>query len=173
MESTQRPRRVVLWGAFFLAGTALGAVVAWLAFSSTHGDGTAEAILGHPGESFAISGNVTQAMVPGSSIPLDLSFDNAHEFPMTVHELQVTVDRVQAPNATAALPCTVDDFSVDQVSPRLDIRVDAASTTSLAGLDIPADEWPQVGMLDAPNNQDGCKGATVTLAYTASGRLER
>ena len=173
MEATQRLRRVVLWGLIFLAGGTLGAIISWFTFSSTHGDGTTEAILGHPSEVFDISGDVSQPMVPGSSIPLNLSFDNAHEFPMTTLDLRVTVDRVQAPNATAALPCTVDDFSVDQVSPRLDIRVDAASTTTLAELGIPTDEWPQVGMLNTSRNQDGCKGATITLIYTASGRLER
>jgi hypothetical protein len=30
-----------------------------------------------------------------------------------------------------------------------------------------------VGMLNRSVNQDGCKGASLTLAYTASGTLER
>jgi hypothetical protein len=36
-------------------------------------------------------------------------------------------------------------------------------------MDLADESWPAVGMVDRPVNQDGCKGASVTLRYEASG----
>jgi hypothetical protein len=43
------------------------------------------------------------------------------------------------------------------------------STTPLAE-EVLQMSWPEVVMLDSSANQDGCKGASLRLRYTASGR---
>jgi hypothetical protein len=49
--------------------------------------------------------------------------------------------------------------------------VPASSTRTLAELGVPAAQWPQISIIDLPTNQDGCRTASVTLAYagTATG----
>lgn len=123
-------------------------------------------------EPFSISGDLSQRVRPGTLVPLDLTISNPHDTALTVTDLHVRVASVHAPNSSAALPCTVNDFTVEQVPSNFEATVDAAASSSLGELGIPAAGWPLVGMLDSPSNQDGCKGATMTLAYTASGRVE-
>lgn len=67
--------------------------------------------------------------------------------------------------------CAVDDFAVGQASNRV-ITLAARSASTLSSLDLARRTWPRVGMPNRSVNQDGCKGASVTLDYTASGRLE-
>jgi hypothetical protein len=94
---------------------------------------------------------------------------NPHPQALSVKDLTVTVQELEAPNASASFPCTVDDFAVTQYTGRTKFVVAALQTISLSGLRIPLVQWPEVGMHNTPVNQDGCKGATVTLHYTASG----
>jgi hypothetical protein len=105
-------------------------------------------------------------------VPLDLSFTNEHGEPLLVTDLRVTVEAVDAPNATTLLPCSTDDFTVEQLGDGIELRVDAGQTRTLTELDVDRDAWPQVGMLDADSNQDGCKAAALELSYTATGRTD-
>ena len=70
-----------------------------------------------------------------------------------------------APEASASLPCTVDDFAVIPFSGAYGFKLAAGGTTSLSQLGIPPSEWPQLKMVDRPVNQNGCKGASLALAY--------
>jgi hypothetical protein len=115
----------------------------------------------------AIDGNATEPISPGVKVPLDLEFTNPHGFPISVTDLSVTVKKVSAPNADDIHPCAVGDFAVDQVSSTLDIKVDAGATSTLSSLDVGRAMWPHVGLLDRSVDQDGCKGASLTLAYAA------
>jgi hypothetical protein len=83
----------------------------------------------------------------------------------------VSLQCVSAPNATPSLPCTLADFVLQQLSGRYPLTVPAASTTSLAALGLPSTEWPQVAIIDRTTDQDGCRGATVTLGYAAAAML--
>ncbi|MEP7192746.1 MAG: hypothetical protein ABI903_07760 [Actinomycetota bacterium] len=134
------------------------------------GAGGATALVGSAG-SFTIRGNTTEAISPGVKASLDLLLTNPHAFPMSVTDLNVRVQKVSAPNADDAHPCAVGDFAVDQASATAKITLTARSTTALSGLGLARTTWPQVGMFNRLANQDGCKGASLTLAYTASGTL--
>ena len=46
--------------------------------------------------------------------------------------------------------------------------VGAYESTSLSARGIPSSQWPQIRMLNTAANQDGCKGATLTLSFTGS-----
>jgi hypothetical protein len=52
------------------------------------------------------------------------------------------------------------------------ITLPAQTAKNLSSLDLPAEQWPQVGLLERPVNQDGCKGASLTLGYAADGTLQ-
>jgi hypothetical protein len=87
---------------------------------------------------------------------------------LSVSSLAVSVSAVSAPNADAAHPCSVRDFAAVQFSGAYGFIVPASSTTSLAAIGLEPAQWPAVEMLDRPVNQDGCKGATLTLSYSAN-----
>jgi len=121
--------------------------------------------------SFAIEGSTTQPISPGVKVPLDLQFENALDTRMSVGDVKVTVQDVTVQNANELLPCRAEDFTVDQMTAGLDITVAPGTTSSLKSLDLPSPQWPQVGLRNTSSNQDGCKGAQLTLAFTASGTV--
>ena len=108
---------------------------------------------------------------PGTLRSLNLAITNPNRLRISVTSLTVSLQRVSAPNATRSLPCTLADFTVEQFSGRYPLIVSARSTRTLSALRIPTAEWPQVAILDRPVDQDGCKGASVTLAYGGTARL--
>jgi len=140
--------------------------------SSGVGTGTSDAVpLAGSTPSFTIQGNATQPISPGAGASLDLKLTNPHDVPMSVTDLRVTVQKVSAPNADVDHPCAVGDFTVGQASSSIPITVAAHATSALSSLGLARTSWPHVGMLDRSTNQDGCKGASLTLGYAASGTL--
>jgi hypothetical protein len=104
--------------------------------------------------------------------PIDLRFSNPADVSVVVGDLTVTVRTVSAPNADEAHPCAVGDFTVNQAAGGLKITVAAGTTSTLSSLDLPNAQWPKVGLLERSVNQDGCKGASLTLGYAASGTTD-
>jgi hypothetical protein len=133
-------------------------------------DGGGEAALNE--STFGIGGDTTQTMSPGMTVRVDVTMTNPNDRAMTVSGLVITVDRVAAPRADRLHPCSVDDFTVEQ--PEVDLRATVPANTfrSLSGLGVDQARWPRVGMVNRSVNQDGCKGALVTLAYSGSGTLQ-
>lgn len=118
---------------------------------------------------FMISGTPEGELAPGGSAPVDLVLTNPHAFTVSVTSLHVGVRRIRAPRADAGHPCTARDFELAQFSgPGFELP--AASTTRLGRLGLAAARWPRVSMRDRPLNQDGCKGASLTLGYRGAGR---
>ncbi|MDQ3155449.1 MAG: hypothetical protein M3Q98_01805 [Actinomycetota bacterium] len=130
--------------------------------------GSGEGRSGDPSSSFTIKGNASEVISPGVTVSLDLEITNPHNFPLAVTGLDVTLSDIDAPRAGGARPCTVGDFQLTQASD-VAITIAARSTSTFSSLDLDRKTWPQVGMLNRPVNQDGCKGASLKLGYTASG----
>lgn len=155
----------------------LGGMVVYFATSGavpgvTEADrGAGGAVLADSALPFTITGNATTPISPGVMAPLDLSLTNPHEVPMSVTALTVSVQEVRTPNADDAHPCTLNDFTVDQASRLIRITVAPHATSALSRLGFAPATWPAVGMLERSVNQDGCKGASLTLGYAASGTL--
>jgi hypothetical protein len=149
-----------------VAGTGAGS-------SAGAGDGARTAVQAVSAGSFTIGGSAAEPISPGVRAPLDLSLTNPHDVPMVVTDLRVRVKDVSAPNAHDLKPCAGGDFSVDQAASGLEITVAARSTSTLSSLGLSRATMPHVGMLNRPANQDGCKGASPTLDYTATGTLQR
>jgi hypothetical protein len=139
----------------------------------TTGPGTTGPGTGQPtgGQPFVIAGNVDGPLQLGELRPIDLQITNPNASPLVVNSLTASVGSISAPLATPSLPCTLSDFSVQAFSGSLPLTVPASSTRTLAELGVPAAQWPQISIIDLPTNQDGCRTASVTLAYagTATG----
>lgn len=118
---------------------------------------------------FTISGDVDNAITPGVMAPLDLSLDNPNDHDLRVDRITVTVTDVDAPQADADHPCSAADFDVRPLADGITVTLGANRVDDLSGLGLARGHWPAVGMLDRPVNQDGCKGASLALAYEAFG----
>lgn len=165
-----------------VAGTAgvVGVVAALLVMSDdpdgagvpgVGADGQADVRL--VGRSFTISGDADRPLSPGRSAPIDLEVENPFGDPLRVDELRVRVRAVRAPRADERHPCTRRDFRVRQLRTGFAVIVPAGATRSLDRLGVARSAWPRVRMVNRPVNQDGCKGASITLAYDGSGSLRR
>jgi len=137
------------------------------------GNGTGDTGLGSSSASFTIAGSATEPISPGVRAPLDLKLTNPRDVPMSITDLSVTMQKVIAPNAGNSHPCSIGDFTVGQASSSITITVAARTTSTLSSLGLPRASWPQVAMLERSVNQDGCKGASLTLGYAASGTLSQ
>jgi hypothetical protein len=153
-------------------GILVGAALVWtLTGAGERGEGVGRGVLDTPNDTISLTGSLSQAISPGVFAPLDLTISNSKTVPIVVSELTVTVSAVNAPNATASQPCTAADFDVRKISQRYTVFVGAKSASTLSQLGLPPTAWPQVGMpLNESRNQDGCKGVSLTLSYTAVGR---
>ena len=123
----------------------------------------------HGPMSFTISGEVRGALAPGSMVPVDLSLENPNDFELDVEGITVTVRDVDAPRADTNRPCSVADFAVRQVPGSVVLSLGGKRTQDLSGLGLARGDWPAVGMLNRPINQDGCREAVLTLGYEANG----
>lgn len=123
------------------------------------------------GKAFTISGDAAAPLAPGVSKPVGLAFSNTNNQGISATNLSVTVSGVTRTQAAIAknLPCSVADFAVTQYSGPYPLALPSGSST-LGSLSVPMGQWPQLAMLDTSANQDGCKGATITLAYSGSGQ---
>jgi len=132
------------------------------------GHGSGSGSVDQPSPSYSISGTLAQQLRPGDTYPLDLALTNLGGVAMTVIDLHVTISHVTAPNATPSRPCSVTDFAAAQVASGFALDLGPAESTSFSARSIPSSQWPQISMLNTAANQDGCKGATLTLSFTGS-----
>jgi hypothetical protein len=119
--------------------------------------------------SFTISGEVRRLISPGELVPIDLRLDNAGAIDLAIDHVTVAMVGIDAPRANVDHSCNAADFEVRQLSAGVVLRIAGNSAENLSGMDLPEENWPAVSMVDRPVNQDGCKGASLTLRYEASG----
>ena len=119
--------------------------------------------------SFTISGEVRRLISPGELVPIDLRLDNVGDIDLAIDHVTVAMVGIDAPRADVDHPCSAADFEVRQLSGGVVPRIAGNSSENLSGMDLPEENWPAVSMVDRPVNQDGCKGASLTLRYEASG----
>lgn len=161
-------RETVLAVAF---GISVAVLLFWFLGRDPLGRSAGETGDGRVGDlsAFTISGDVGNAITPGVMAPLDLSLDNPNDRDLVVDRITVTVTDVDAPQADADHPCSVADFDVRQLADGIAVTLLASGMDDLSGLGVARGDWPAVGMLNRPVNQDGCKGAFLTLSYEARG----
>ncbi|MFG1912544.1 hypothetical protein [Kribbella sp. NPDC048928] len=133
---------------------------------------TVSVVVQSNGKDFAISGSLTGLLSPGASRPLDLTLTNPNKKPISVTNLTVALASVTRTPAAVAQgrPCGPADYRITQYAGSYPLTVPGNASAALSGLHVPQSAWPQVTMTDTASNQDGCKGATVTFAYSGAGQ---
>ena len=170
-EPRTRPRPVTLGVLVGLPVLLLGLPAAWHvaqphvpagspAWSSPHAHGARVA----RGSQVEISGTARRTLRPGGSSGINLAFTNRSSSPVTLRHVRVTITGVSAPEADAQHPCTRADFRVRPMQAAA-LVVPGAAPTDLVRLAVPSWRWPHLEMRNRPSNQDGCKGARLTLGY--------
>jgi|SRR5665647_27939 len=125
------------------------------------------------GKTFTISGNLNSGLLaPGLTLPLELNLDNPNKKSLSVTNLSVTLQSVIRTISAIGLgqPCTIGDYAVSQYSGGYPMVLPASSTMSLTQLGVSSGQLPQIQFLNTNLNQDGCKGATLSLSYSGSGQ---
>jgi hypothetical protein len=159
-----------------LANTPEGTYTLYLVASGNDSAGTTryayasvQLVIATGGKPFAIAGNLTGLLAPGVSLPLDLTLTNPNNQTISISNLTVTVQSVAKVPPTRVGSCSTADYVVTQYSGPYPLAVPAHGNASLSSL-VASTKFPQVTMIDTASNQDGCKGATLTLAYSGSGQ---
>lgn len=110
---------------------------------------------------FPISGTIPERFAPGVTRPLNLVIGNPYSFTIRVTSVTVTVgDDTSDPGCDGSTNFTVTKGLTATVD------IPRNSTWSLQQLGVAPAAWPAVTMPNLASNQDACKGATFSLAYT-------
>lgn len=148
-------RRGVALGLILTLALATGAYAYWTANGS--GTGSATTAAGTTGVTANQTSTLT-GMYPGDS-PQTISgdFDNPNSGPVFITNVTVSIASVTAPGT-----CDASDFTLSGASMAVGAEVPAGTSQgSFTGATIQFNNKPAT-------NQDGCKGATVNLAYSVS-----
>jgi hypothetical protein len=114
-------------------------------------------------EALVIAGDLSRGLYPGARpAPINLVLKNHRRYAVRLTSVAVSVKAVRTPHATPGLPCTTRDFAVGGY--RGSFKAPPGSST-LRRDGVPMARWPTLRMVNRLTNQDGCKGATVELAY--------
>lgn len=146
-----------------VAIAALGSGVAY-AYWTTTGNGTGSGSTGtDTGVSIAQLGTISGLTPDSTPQSIDFRITNGAATNQYIGSVTISKDGVTAPHADATHPCTVADFAVVQ-------------PTAVPGDLTPGDHdytgaasGATLQLVNNPNaNQDGCKGATITLGLHAN-----
>jgi hypothetical protein len=121
-----------------------------------------------PPDAFTIAGALPQLLTPGTGEALDLTLTDLESTDLVIASLNVQVSAVSGPQRDLTHTCDPEDFSVEQFSGAPGFTLPAAGSVDLGELGFSPSQWPRVSMLDRPVNQDGCKGASLTLTFTGT-----
>ena len=119
-------------------------------------------------DAFTIAGVLPNPLTPGTGEPLDLTLTNLESTDLQITGLGVQVTGVSGPQTDPGHPCDSEDFAVRQFAGAPGFTLPASSSADLGELGIDQSYWPTISMLDRPVNQDGCKGALLSLSYTGT-----
>jgi hypothetical protein len=119
------------------------------------------------GSTFGIGGQTSRSLLPGTSATINVRISNPHFYPIVISDLTVRVASVTP--AHKGETCRPSNFTIRQAK---DFRVvlDANTTVTLSSKTISPSRLPDLQLTrDRSKLDDGCQGATVNLAYAASG----
>jgi len=146
-----KKRTALVLGAAAVLAVAGIAVAYWTTTGSGEGSGSVAASNG----TLTLHGTITNALTPGGSSPVSYSADNAGSSSLrvgTVHAV-VSIDEAHA-NAG----CKASDFTISDVVENQVIAANGSEALAHGGT---------ISMADTAENQDACKGATISLALTS------
>jgi hypothetical protein len=148
---------------FFTVVIVLGASTGAAAYWATSGSGSGDAAAG-TSESVTITQTSTPSgLYPGGpAAALAGAFDNTNDGPVVVRSVSAAVSSITrtAVAIAAGLPCTVGEYQLNGFPVTV-------GTAIPSGTGVGSWTGGSIQLLDSGANQDGCKGATVNLAYTS------
>jgi ABC-type glycerol-3-phosphate transport system substrate-binding protein len=150
-------RKTLAIGAVLLLAAA-GAYAYW----TSGGTGSGSAATGTTTGITVTQTTTPTGLVPGGPTkPLAGKFNNTNDGPVRVNQVNATISSVTGPNITGPNPCTAADYQLNGFP--VTVGVDVPSGTAVG-------DWSgaSIQMLNTASNQDGCKGATVNIAYTSN-----
>jgi hypothetical protein len=119
------------------------------------------------GATFGIDGSTSRALLPGVTVPINVRISNPHFYPIVVSDLQVRIASITP--AHKGEICRASAYTVKQ-APRVAISLKPFSSANLASVLSKSSAGPSVHLTgDLTKIDNGCQGATVNLAYSASG----
>ncbi len=119
------------------------------------------------GATFGIDGSTSRALHPGSTVPINVRISNPHFYPIVVSDLQVHI--VSVTPARTGETCRISNYSVKQGA-HVAVRLAPFSAASMKSTSLKSSEWPSLHLTGNKATLDnGCQGATIHLAYSASG----
>jgi hypothetical protein len=149
---SKNKRALTVLGVIAVLAVAGVAVAFWTASGSGSGSGTVASSNG----SLVLHGSIAPGLTPGGSESVSYSADNSNSSSLqvgTVHAV-VSIDETHAEAG-----CKASDFSVADVIENQTIAAKSTGTSlSNSGT---------IKMVDSAENQDACKGATISLALTS------
>jgi methionine-rich copper-binding protein CopC len=117
---------------------------------------------------FAATASLPAPLVPGVGQKLDVLIQNLTSVDISIQSLTLKAGRVDAPQASAAGPCSAADFSFTQLSGAPGFTIPAGSSRKLSELGVSPERLPSIVLQDRPSNQDGCQNASVTTEIEGS-----
>jgi hypothetical protein len=145
-------RALTVLGVIAVLAVAGVAVAFWTASGSGSGSGSVATSNG----SLVLHGTITEALTPGGSSPISYSADNSSSSSLqvgTVHAV-VSIDAEHAGNG-----CKAEDFSVADVIENQTIPAKSSGTSLSNG--------GTIEMVNSAENQDACKGASISLELSS------
>ena len=119
------------------------------------------------GETFGIDGSTSSALGPGSTVPINVRISNPHFYPIVVTGLRVRIASITPAHEGAI--CRLGNYSLTQAK-QVTVHLGPFSSTSMKSIASSTSEWPSLHLTGIRAKlDDGCQGATINLAYSASG----
>jgi hypothetical protein len=155
-NSKRRAAKVVaLTAALVVAG---GAAFAWW---TTGGSGTGSATTGDVSAVTVVQTSTITGLAPGlPAQTLSGTFNNPNSGPVYIGTVTVSISSVVKAVGAPAGACTSSDYALSNNPLTYNAEVLANDTSTWTG--------PAIAFNNTGSNQDGCKGATVNLAYAVS-----
>jgi hypothetical protein len=151
MKLLRNRKLVALLATFALGATA----VAGYAFWTTSGAGTGSATNASSNGTLVLHASFDGGLTPGASEPVAYSADNSNS-----SSLQVGIVHAVVSIDSAHPTCLASDFTVLDTTENQTIPANTTEAVALANAG-------SIAFADTGLNQDGCKGAVVTLTLTS------
>jgi hypothetical protein len=127
-----------------------------VAFWTTTGSGSGSGSVAKSNGTLVLHGTITSQLTPGGESPVTFSADNSNSSSLQVGTVHAVVS-IDEEHAEAG--CKASDFSIADTEENQTI---AAKSTGVA-----LSNNGSISMTDSAENQDACKGATISLALTS------
>jgi hypothetical protein len=119
------------------------------------------------GATFGIDGSIKGALNPGSTMPINVRISNPHFYPLYVRNLTVRIASITT--AHKGETCRVSNYTLTQPK-HFSERLAPFSSIAMQAITSKTSEWPSLHLIgDLSKIDNGCQGATINLAYSASG----